>query len=179
MNIQHSSRQDCWYTPPQILEMAREVLGAIDLDPASDAWGNETVKAEKFFTQAECGLTQNWSFSDDPLTVWLNPPGGKVGNKSQTALFWGKLMDMRRTGGLKHAVFMAFSAEALQNTQGKGTPCLMDFPFCIPAKRIRFVSRGVEKFAPSHSNAIVYVPGTVNESGKFRNVFTQLGAVKL
>ncbi len=87
-------------------------------------------------------------------------------------------MRHRRGGLLTHALFMAFSAESLQNTQGKDEPPMLAFPFCIPAKRIQFVSRGVEKTQPSHSNAVIYVPGKVDNTDKFVEVFSALGVCR-
>jgi hypothetical protein len=46
------SDQNDWRTPRKFLDAAREVLGAIDLDPASGPEANETVKAAKFYTKA-------------------------------------------------------------------------------------------------------------------------------
>lgn len=37
------------YTPPEILDRARQVLGRIDIDPASSAAANVRVKARKFY----------------------------------------------------------------------------------------------------------------------------------
>ena len=175
MNIQHSSRSDQWGTPPEYIEAARTVLGQIHLDPASSAHWNQFVKADEFLTE---GLTDE-PWAPFPVCVYLNPPGGKVGNKSLAGLFWQRLMKERAEGHIMHAIFMAFSAEALQNTQGKGTASLLDFPFCVPAKRIRFVSLGETKLAPSHSNVIVYVPGTVDRTGLFSDTFSQFGCVRV
>jgi hypothetical protein len=55
------SDQNDWRTPRKFLEAAREVLGAIDLDPASGPEANETVKGAKFYTEAgrrprRCGV---------------------------------------------------------------------------------------------------------------------------
>ena len=57
------------YTPAKEVEAAREVLGTIDLDPASNPQAQETVKAEKFFTEDDDGLSKEWDGN-----VWLNPP---------------------------------------------------------------------------------------------------------
>src|SRR5215472_4050984 len=60
-----------WFTPPDILEAAYEVLGAIDLDPASsDAQqALSPVKAAKYFTVENNGLDRSWCGR-----VWCNPP---------------------------------------------------------------------------------------------------------
>lgn len=171
MNIQHSSRTDQWGTPFEYVEAVHEVLGGIQLDAASSAHWNKTVGADAWLEDA---LSDEPWCLNEPLNIYLNPPGGKQGNKSLAGLFWQRLMVEKK----RHAIFMAFSAEALQNTQGKGTPCIMDFPFCVPEKRIRFVSMGEVKLAPSHSNVIVYVPGTVDRTDEFERVFSRFGRVR-
>jgi hypothetical protein len=53
---------DChYYTPSKYVEMAREVMGSIDLDPASDAIANETVKAAHFYDIRKNGLRPDWN----------------------------------------------------------------------------------------------------------------------
>lgn len=174
MNVQHSSRSDTWYTPAYIIALVREVLGPIDLDPASDSRANAVVQASSYLTESDDGLVQPWGSG----SIYLNPPGGKKGNKSLAGLFWARLMEHRHKPDFKHAIFMAFSAEALQNTQGKSTPSIMEFAICVPSKRVRFVYPGVEKSSPSHSNVVVYVPGYLDETDRFLSVFKTLGACK-
>jgi hypothetical protein len=52
-----------WHTPQRYLALAREVLGVIDLDPASSFIAQKTVQATKCFTG---GLTKEWQGR-----VWL------------------------------------------------------------------------------------------------------------
>lgn len=175
MNIQHSSRQDDWMTPVAILELVRAVLGTIDFDPASSAQANARVRAKQYKTVEDDALQHPWPRG----SIYLNPPGGKLGNKSKTVLFWQQLIAQRFGGYLTHAIFMAFSIEALQSTQ-QCDLSILDFPICVPRRRIAFDSTGpVIKSAPSHSNVIVYVPGTVDDSAKFKEHFSSLGQVKL
>lgn len=170
MNVQHSSRQDDWYSPVWLIKHAYEVLGNIDFDPASDMYANLNIGANAFFS--EKSLEKEWLGG----SLFLNPPGGKIGNQSQTALFWKKLMAHKGRPDFTHGIFLAFSAEALQNTQNKGCEALGEFPICIPSKRIRFDGHS-GKNSPSHSNVIAYIPGTVDKTEKFKDVFMNVGTV--
>ena len=63
---------DChseYYTPPPVAEMAREVMGSIDLDPCSNKYAQKYIKAKEFWTKKDDGLSKEW-FGN----VWLNPP---------------------------------------------------------------------------------------------------------
>ena len=104
-NIKHSSKSDRWFTPPKIIEMVREVLGSIELDPASEPKANQIVKADRFIS--ENSLSVEWKAK----TVYLNPPGSKDGNKSKAGLFWQKLVKEYEAGNIEEAIFMGFSME--------------------------------------------------------------------
>lgn len=58
-----------WYTPRKYLDAAVQVMGAIDLDPASSDVAQRHVRASRYFTIKEDGLTRPWSGR-----VFLNPP---------------------------------------------------------------------------------------------------------
>ena len=170
-----------WRTPADIIDRARRVLGTIDLDPASDVEANERVQARRILTAEDDGIVSPWLADDvgesGPLTIWLNPPGGKRGSESLPALFWERLVCFRDSGSLHDAIFLAFSLETLRTTQVSGLGRrAIDFPFCVPKKRIAFQHPdGTGQRSPPNANAIVYVPGTADRTGLFLHEFSEIG----
>ena len=60
------------YTPPDLVRLAWRVLGAIDLDPATDAIGQTAIEARNSYTEADDGLSQPWHGN-----VYLFPPNSR------------------------------------------------------------------------------------------------------
>ena len=174
-NIQHSSRKDTWYTPQWVIDKVYNVLETIDLDPASDVFGNQRIKAINYWDEFDDALSFEWSGKVDyPVKVYMNPPGGRIGNKSKTALFWQKLLDLRKANMLNHAIVMGFSLEQLAVTQSCSLG-MADFPVCIPKRRIRFESSEGHPNSPTHANVICYVPGLENKTSVFKETFSNIG----
>lgn len=76
--INQTSGEVEYYTDPKILESAREMLGQIDLDPASSYIANKHVKAHRycgiqFDGTFIDGITQNWHGR-----IWMNHPFGRA-----------------------------------------------------------------------------------------------------
>ena len=154
---QHSAASPEHYTPLDIIDAARLTMGGFDLDPATTASVNASrIRAEAIFTREDSGLVHPWHGR-----VWLNPPGGRVGNKSSAAIWWTKLADEYAVGRVEQAIFLGFSIELLATSQdAKIWPG--DMPFCIPRRRIEFLQERdgeyVKGESPTHSNVIVYLP---------------------
>jgi hypothetical protein len=72
MQVLTSSESNEWYTPLEIISLVKEVLGEIDLDPASSEIANKTVAAKNYFNSQ--GLENIWWGN-----VFVNPPYGTGG----------------------------------------------------------------------------------------------------
>lgn len=180
---QHSALTPEHYTPLAFIDAARIVMGGFDLDPATTASVNERrIKAHAFFTKEDDGLSRAWRGR-----VWLNPPGGRVKNKSSAAIWWAKLAEEYFSGRVTEALFLGFSIEILATAQdARIWPGEM--PFCIPRRRIEFDQEKDGEFAPgespTHSNVIVYLPpvtlGPERLGGvrRFEGEFSRFGRVR-
>lgn len=164
--VKHSAKNPDWGTPRWLAEAAAEVMGGIDLDPASTPEQNETIRAGRIYTKEDQGLAQDWS----ARSVFLNPPGGKIGKLSGPAVWWDKLVSHYLREDIDEAIFVAFSIEFLQTGQQVRS---FDFAIamCVPRSRIRFVGEGNR---PSHASAILYLGPDV---GKFVDVFEPFGTI--
>lgn len=149
-----------WYTPAQYLDAARQVLGGIDLDPASSRMANETVKAAQFYDVGDDGLLQNWHGR-----VWLNPPYGKG-----SGLFTSKLVDEYTEQRVTAAVLL-LNAYGFDSTWFQP---LWDHPICFTNHRIQFYSPQRETGGPANANIFVYLGP---DRAAFLETFAQFGAV--
>jgi hypothetical protein len=158
-NPQHSSATQEHYTPACVVDPARRVLGAFDLDPASCPEANATIKATRIYTRADDGLTKPWA-----NRVFLNPPGGTLSapedawireqydTGSRQVAWWRALTLKHVEGEVRLAIFVGFSIEIMQASQHEVWPSVLDYPFCVPSKRLKF--NGDQ---PTHANVIVFV----------------------
>ena len=84
------SGHDSWYTPFDLLCKIRQVFtgNQIDLDPCSDPIAQQTVQAMTYFTKESDGLSKDWFGR-----VFVNPPFGLLGGKSQQGMFASKALE--------------------------------------------------------------------------------------
>lgn len=97
-----NSKDNEWYTPHRYVDAAREVMGSIDLDPASCEAANRIVRADRYYTKEQNGLAQEWYGN-----VWLNPPYGRTHNKSNIGLFTNRLIHEYRVGHVEQAILLS------------------------------------------------------------------------
>lgn len=152
-----------WHTPAYYIELARLVLGTIDLDPASSAEAQKVVKARKYFSKNDDGLAREWQGR-----VWLNPPYAR----ELISLFSGKLAAEMVQQRVTAAVMLVNSytdtgwfQELAQSADA----------VCFTRGRIAFISptQG-EKPAPIQGQAFFYFGAEVD---LFIKVFSEVGCV--
>ena len=155
-----SSDSNEWYTPLRYIDAAREILGTIDLDPASSLAANETVKGTTIHTTEDDGLTQRWYGN-----VWLNPPYGGL-----SAPFTAKLLEEFEAGHVTAAVLLVNA----NSTDTQWFQPLWNFTLCFTDHRINFVNPAGAKNGATHGSVFVYFGPDPHE---FRRVFSPFGAV--
>jgi phage N-6-adenine-methyltransferase len=165
---QHSSKSVEWYTPAKYLVAAREVFGGeIELDPASNPYANQVVRAQRIYTAEDDALQHEWHAK----TAWVNPPYGKTpdGLRSMAGVFIEKLLKEWGDEHVGEAILLVNAA-----TSEKWFAPLWQFSICFPDHRIKFWNGSTTATQPTHASVFVYL-GTRRKD--FAEVFKQFGPV--
>lgn len=155
-HVVNNSGDNEWYTPAEYIEAARTVMGTINLDPASNDFANETVKAETYYTEETNGLAHEWTGN-----IWMNPPysGGVISQ------FVKKLVESDFTQAIV-LVNNATDTEWFRMLTSKAKAIV------FTTGRIRFVKRDGAKNTPLQGQAFVYFG---KNRLKFVEVFSRFG----
>jgi phage N-6-adenine-methyltransferase len=151
-----------WYTPDEYLDLVRDVLGMIDLDPASSDRAQKIVKADKFFTIKTDGLTQEWNGK-----VWLNPPY----MQPHIAKFMAKMVDEVSAGRTVEAIMLTHNYTDTEWFHAGARFCSA---ICFTRGRVKFYNGDGEVAAPTQGQAFFYFGRRVAE---FKKVFSSIGFV--
>lgn len=155
-HVANNSTDNEWYTPEHYIKLARQVMGSIDLDPASNDFANETVKATEYYTEEDDGLKQEW-FGN----IWMNPP-------YSTALLQ-KFADKLINSKFNQAIVLVNNAT---ETAWFETLVSKASAVVFHKGRIRFVKRDGEHGSPLQGQAFLYYGNNVE---KFIDVFEEIG----
>ena len=159
-HVSNNSGNNEWYTPKKYVDAARRVLGGIDLDPASCAYANETVQAERFFSVEDDGLTKEWRGR-----VWMNPPY----NAESVVKFTEKFVDEYEAGYINEGIVLVNNA-----TETSWFVNMVNVAAAIvfPRGRIRYESSMRESLAPLQGQAFLYFGENID---KFFEAFSEIG----
>lgn len=133
-----------WYTPTEVMVATKEVLGQIDLDPASCEVANEHVGAKNIFTVDDNGLEQDW-FGN----VWLNPPYSYPAVEH----FCKKAIDEYRCGNIKQCIVLVNNC-----TDSKWfMEMAKEFPMAFSIGRLKFWNPSHAGLAARQGQAFFYL----------------------
>jgi phage N-6-adenine-methyltransferase len=155
-------RQNEWYTPKPIINSAYNVLGAIDLDPASNALAQETVKAQRYFDKDQDGLRQPWYGR-----VWLNPPYQRL----LIGKFISKLLMEWNAGRVTECIALTHNyTDAMWFHDAASAADVV----CFTQGRIRFYEPSGALAKPTQGQAFLYFG---QQHDAFRREFGRLGLI--
>jgi phage N-6-adenine-methyltransferase len=152
-----------WFTPAQYIRAARDVMGGIDLDPATHPLAQETVQATGFFTADNDGLDKQWRGR-----IWLNPPYAQP----LIAQFIEKLVGEVSAGRVVQAILLTHNyTDTAWFHQAEAAADLL----CFTRGRIKFIDADGDECAPTQGQAFFYYGPQVE---LFRDVFSRFGFVR-
>lgn len=155
-HVSNNSGDNEWFTPSEYIEAARSVMGCIDLDPASNDYANQTVKAHHYYTQDKNGLEQEWWGN-----IWMNPPY----STGLVKAFVDKLI----SSNFNQAIVLVNNA-----TETEWFRKMIDkaSAFVFPSGRIRFEKEDGAKNSPLQGQAFIYFGESPD---RFLEVFKKYG----
>lgn len=157
-HVANNSGNNEWYTPAEYIEAAREAMGSIDTDPASNDIANKVVKAEKYYTIETDGLAHDWHGN-----VWMNPPY----SSDLITKFIEKLKEQREN--YEQAIILVNNAT---ETQWFYEIVKIASAVCFPKSRVKFYMPDGKTGAPLQGQAVLYVG---NNTEKFISAFGGIG----
>ena len=159
-HVAHNSGNNEWYTPSEYIEAARQVMGGIDLDPASSYKANEVIGAETIYTADDDGLAHPWFGR-----VWMNPPYAD----SLIERFTSKLADHYRAGDVEEAIALVNNA-----TETSWFHHLITVASAVvfPRRRVRFYRPDGTLGDPLQGQAIIYMG---KQAQRFKSAYHPFG----
>lgn len=151
-----------WYTPARYIDMARDVMGSIDVDPASNEFAQRTVKATTHYTVENSSLDKEWNG-----TVWMNPPY----SNPEIQQFTDKVITEYTAGRTTEAIVLTNNAADTGWHHALQAACTC---MCTVKGRIRFESPTRQGNSPAMGQSFFYFG---NDHERFKDFFSEIGNV--
>lgn len=151
------------YPPSEVIGLARQVMGTIDLDPASDETAQQWVQATNYYTSEQDGLTRPWFGR-----VWLYLP---IANKA--GKWTKKAIAEFESGNITEAIILvkpSLSSKWFQKLARQ-------FPVCFPHERIRFLDeQGTPQPQLQQTSMLFYLGQNLEH---FKQMFSGIGRISI
>lgn len=162
-HVSHNSGNNEWYTPKPYISAAVNVMGVIDLDPASSDEANEIVGASEYYTEEDDGLQHDWSGR-----VWMNPPYAS----ELIGKFTNKIASHYESGDISQALVLVNNA-----TETGWYQRMLDCAtaICLIRGRVKFIDEhGNPSGAPLQGQTVLYFGDDLEV---FSNEFQRFGKI--
>ncbi len=159
---------DSWFTPSIYTDMAREVMGEIDLDPFSSKVANEHIKAKRYFDINTDAFKKQWF--QECGSVFMNPPYGRSIIGASIDVFLTNLANKSITQG----IVLVNNA-----TETRWFHALLSYAdtICFPDHRIAFETNDGKHVSGNTRGQVFFYFGS--KLDKFKAVFEKIGVVLL
>lgn len=161
-HVSYNTGEQEWYTPKKYIELARKVLGQIDLDPASTEEANKLIQATRYYSKDEDGLTQEWHGH-----IWMNPPYAQP----LIDQFCNKLIEEYDNQHITDAVILVNNAT---DTRWFHKLCTKASALCFPLGRVHFWSPSNGMAGPLQGQVLIYIGDNIP---LFAGTFSTLGLI--
>lgn len=170
----YSSESNEWYTPAWVTARAADVMGTIDLDPASSRVAQQIHGADAWYgldhpdPDRRDGLTAAWHGC-----VWLNPPYGRSEDGHNAQLWSRKLVAEWQSGRVTAGMLLVKAALGYNWFE----ELWRELPVCFLRERLSFVRPdGSDDGQSKQATAIFYVGSDIEQ---FAGVFSKYGRIVL
>lgn len=152
-----------WYTPVEYIEAARDVMGTIDIDPATSEFAQSRIKATIFYTVETDGLKIPWIGN-----IWLNPPYAQP----DIFNFIEKAVKEWNQGNINQAIILTnnYTDTAWFHLAESAASLI-----CFTKGRIKFEKQDGVLATPTQGSAFFYFGTNKN---KFQEVFGKFGFIR-
>jgi len=157
---------DSWYTPTVYTEMAREVMGEIDLGPFSSVTAIRRIRAKRFFDTMEDAHRQSWF--QDQGRVFMNPPYGRKLVDAAVDLFlahWAGECVSQGVVLVNNATETRWFQSLLRGSDA----------VCFPDRRIAFENDDGKHVSGNTRGQAFFYFG--HRESRFREVYSRIGVV--